>query len=111
MKFMKHILMVALFAAMVPCGHADMHHGHCHDADVELCGIAEEPCACHSCEHQPCADKIKIPLDHSIGAIVIERPSTSVLCFIPPETKPVLRQSLPPVPGILASIQTVQLLI
>ena len=111
MKFLKHILVVvALLATLLPCGHAAMHHDHHHD-EVGMCEIATEPCCCHSCEHTPCADTVEIQLDRTPGATTIEQPLTLMLLFVLPETKPALKQVPPPVPGVLATLQTVQLLI
>lgn len=106
---MMHILvLVALVAAMLPCGHA-MHHDHHEDA-AELCGIEAEPCCCHSCEHHSCAEEVEIQLDLAPVVATIE-PFSPALLFVLPEIKPVLKQNLPPTGGILASLQTVQLLI
>jgi len=112
MSFFKHILVVvALLAAMLPCGHAAEHHDHGHDSAPELCALAAEPCECHSCNHQPCPDSVEIQLDRTPDSNTIEPPSSPALLFILPETKSVLKQTPPPDPGILAVIQTVQLLI
>ncbi len=110
---MKHILVVvALLATMVPCGHAAMHHHHDHHHDgVALCGVAGEPCSCHSCGHQPGADKLEIQTDRTSTVTATERPSIPDLLFRLPKTIPVLRRSHPPGVGILAALQTVQLLI
>jgi len=113
MKLLKHILVIALLAAILPCSHAAMHHDHDHEHDVamELCAIATEPCECHSCEHQPCADKLEIQLDHTSDTTTIKPPASPAVLFVLLETKPVLRQTLPPISGILAILRTVQLLI
>ena len=112
MRLLNHILVVvALLAAMLPCSHAE-HHDHGHDAAMELCTLAAEPCECHSCNHPQCPDSVEIQLDHNTpDSNTIEQPPAPVLLFILAETKSVLREIPPPVPGILAVIQTVQLLI
>jgi len=111
MKPLKHILVIALLVAMLPCSHAAMYHEHEHDVAMELCAIAEEPCECRSCEHQPCADKIEIQFDRAPDSNTIEQPFSPDVLFTLPESKPALRQTLPPVSGTLATLQTVQLLI
>ncbi len=112
MKPLKHILVVvALLAAMLPCGHAE-HHDHGQDVAMELCALAAEPCECHSCNHQPCPDSVEIQLDHNTPDLnPIEHPPALMLLFVLPETKPVLKESPPLAPGMLAALQTVQLLI
>ncbi len=112
MTLLKHILVVvALLVAMLPCGHAE-HHDHGQDVAMELCAVAAAPCECHSCNHQPCPDSVEIQLDrYAPDSNTIEPPSTPALLFVLPETKSVLKQTPPPDPGILAVIQTVQLLI
>ncbi len=107
MSFFKHILVVvALLAAMLPCSHAEYHDHHEHDAAMA------EPCECHSCNHPPCPDSVEIELDHNTpDSNTIVPPSTPVLLFVLPETKFILKQTLPPASGTLAVLQTVQLLI
>ena len=113
MKRLKHIfVVVALLAAMLPCSHAAEHHDHGHDAAAtELCAFAAEPCECHSCNHQPCPDRTEIQFNHTPDSTTIQPPSAPALLFVLPEANPAPRQTLPPVPGILADLQTVQLLI
>lgn len=110
MKRFKHILlMVALLAAMLPCIHAVEHHDH--DTIVELCALDASPCECHSCEHQPCSADIEIQLGRTSTTDTIAIANTPAIAFPLPEYKPALRQTSPPVTGILAVIQTIQLLI
>ena len=78
---------------------------------MELCAVSAMPCECHSCNHQPCPDSVELQLDRTLDSNLIEYPSTPALLFVLPETKSVLKQTLPPVPGTLAALQTVQLLI
>ncbi|RKX46520.1 MAG: hypothetical protein DRP64_03065 [Verrucomicrobia bacterium] len=110
MRPFKHILVVvALLAAMLPCGHAAVHHGHGHDAGQ--CALAAEPCECHSCDHQPCSYDIEIQLDLTpVSETIVQSVIPNVL-FILPEIHPALNKTIPPVSGVLASLQTVQLLI
>jgi hypothetical protein len=112
MNRLKHILVVmALLATVMPCVHAAAYDNHHHDEPLELCAIAAQPCACHSCEEHACTDHIEIQLDRTPDTTTMEQPSTPVLLYILPETKPALITSTPPVAGILSSLQTVQLLI
>ena len=111
---LKHILVVvALLATMLPCGHAALHHDddHHHDADVERCCVAVDPCACHSCEHPYCADPVQIQTNRTSDIALIEHPATLKLLFRLPETKPALQKARPTANGMLAALQTVQLLI
>ena len=112
MKFLKHILVVvSLLATMVPHVHAAAHHDHHHDADMGLCEVAAEPCSCHSCEHPPCADRVEIQSVYTPDLTTIEHPSIPDRLFALPKTIPVLRKPHPPTVGMLAALQTVQLLI
>ena len=112
MKLLKHILVVvALLVIVLPCVHA-AHYGHHHDEGVELCEIAAEPCcACHSHEQPPCTDNVEIRLDRTPDATTIEQPSAPPLLYLLPKDKPALKKAVLPPPGILAALQTVQLLI
>jgi hypothetical protein len=112
MKFLKHILvMVALLATMLPCSHAAEHHDHDHGATVELCAFATDPCECHSCDHKACSDDVEIQIDRtSVSKTSVIYTAPAILLPIL-ETKPVLKKTILPVSGILAVIQTVQLLI
>jgi len=112
MRPFKHILVVvALLAAMLPCGHAGVHHDHGHDADAGQCALAAEPCECHSCDHQPCSDDIEIQLDLTPVSETIVQPVISDVLYVLPEIHPALNKTIPPVSGILAALQTIQLLI
>jgi len=112
MKLLKHILVVvSLLATVLPCIHAAEHYEHHHSGGVELCAIGTEPCACHSCEELPCTDKGEIQLSRTPDTATIGQPSIPVLLYVLPEAKPVIKKTTPPVSGVLAILQTVQLLI
>jgi hypothetical protein len=112
MKNLKHILVVvALLATMVPCVHAAAHHDHHHDADMGLCEVEAEPCSCHSCEHPPYADRVETQIVYTPDLTTIEHPAIPDRLFALPEEKPALQNTRPPGVGILAALQTVQLLI
>ena len=113
MKFAKHILVViALMATMAPCGHA---HGHAaHDRDAGAAGklMVLHVCSCHSCDAMPCSETREMPQETTAGTVSIASPDSATILFVLSETKPLLGAvSLSPSGGILASIQTVQLLI
>lgn len=108
----KHILvMIALMVAIVSCGHVDEHFDHQHHESADLCGIASEPCSCHSCESYPCTDQVKIQLNRASNAIMYVQPSASAVLFALLEAKPLCKKSILPISGILDALQTVQLLI
>lgn len=103
------LLVIALLAAMLPCSHAMLDHGHGHAAGP--CAFAHDPCECHSCGHAPCSDEVKIQLNQTPVAKSIEAPSIAAPLFVFAQAKPVITHALPPVSGILSDLQTVQLLI
>lgn len=112
MNRLKHILiMVALLIAAMPCCHAHELERHDHDgtADAEIC--AAEACSCHACDEIPCAEDLEMPQELSIASVAVAAPPPSILLIVFSEQKPVVRQAPPAVAGVLASIQTVQLLI
>ena len=112
MKLLKHILVVvALMVAAIPCCHAAAHdvHGHEHDAESQICAVHH--CTCHSCDEIPCSDEFEIPKELTVAAASVAIPPSSFLLFVFTDTKPAARQDPPSISGILAAIQTVQLLI
>ncbi|MCF7849958.1 MAG: hypothetical protein K9M45_13985 [Kiritimatiellales bacterium] len=113
MKLLKHILVVvALLAATMPCCYAG-HTGHDHEhaAGVELCALPTHTCHCHSCDQVPCKDNAQLPQEQAAPYETIEVPAVSAQAVIFLEHKPAIRQFPHPVSGVLASLQTVQLLI
>jgi len=112
MGLLKHILVVvALLAATLPCSHATEHHDHGHNPALELCAVDASPCECHSCDHQPCSTDIEIQLDRTSVSDSLEVLRHAAIRLPLPQYKPAFRNTSIPVSGILASIQTVQLLI
>lgn len=112
MKLLKHILIVvALMVAATPCCHAADHVQHDHGGDVaaEIC--ASHACACHSCAETSCTEELEMPQDLAASTTPAVAPSSVVQLHIFTEPKPVSRRIPQLVAGILASIQTVQLLI
>jgi hypothetical protein len=112
MNGLKHILiMVALLIAAMPCCHAHEFelHDHGDTADAEIC--ATHACSCHACDEIPCAEDLEMPQELTIASVAVATPPLSILLIVFSEQKPAVRQAPPPVAGVLASIQTVQLLI
>ena len=111
MKFLKHILVVAALMLMVmPCTHAQDHdvHAHGEGSAPEIC--ATHACSCHSCDTESCIEMLEVQ-DLSVSLTSVEAPSSSILLMVFSETKPLTKRVPSSVPGILASLQTVQLLI
>ena len=112
MNGLKHILIaVAVLIAAMPCCHAhevDLHdHGDA--AADEIC--AAHACSCHACDEIPCAEDLEMPQELTIASVVVAVPPPSILLFVFPEQQPAVRQAPPLVDGVLASLETVQLLI
>ena len=105
------IVVIALLAVISPCCHAAAHHGHDHDAAVDLCALDAMPCECHSCDQQPCSDNIEIQTGQVPVSKTIEHPSIPDVNFIFPEPKLDSGEPILPVSGVLVSLQTIQLLI
>ncbi len=105
MKFFQTSLaLLALFALMLPCAHADEHH-HDELMGIELC--ASDHAECHSCSDEPCSDTPAVASTVSVSEIPI--PQFQVLCELKPE--PVVFAVSPRPSGELQLLQTVQLLI
>jgi len=102
---------IAVLAVLLPCAHALEHHDHGHDSALELCALDALPCECHSCDHPSCSSNIEVQLDPSSGSYSLEILRHVAPQFPLPEYNPVPRKIPSPVAGILASLQTVQLLI
>jgi hypothetical protein len=112
MTLFKHILVVvALLAAAMPCCHAVGHALPACDVGAEAGIAASHTCACHSCDEAVCHDDVDMPQELTTSSAAFEVPVTSLQLFIISETKPLKRLAPPTVSGILASLQTVQLLI
>lgn len=112
MKLWKHVLIaLALLVGLVPCGHAFLHHDHDHLAAMEVCALSSIPCECHSCDHKACTPKTGEQRILPPVPATVEPPSSPAVLFVLPETAPAIRPSTPPVSGVLAILQTVQLLI
>lgn len=112
MKGFKHILIMgALLIAAMPCFHAHEleRHDHGGAAETELC--AANACSCHACDEIPCAEDLEMPQELTIATVAVATPPPSILLIDFSEQKHSVRQVSPSVVGVLASIQTVQLLI
>lgn len=113
MNGLKHILIaVALLLAVAPCMHADNHRKHTHDsgARTEIC--ASHACSCHACDTTTvCTDDSDIPLQRASATTAAALSISTVHLFTLAERKPVIPHAPLAVGGVLASLQTVQLLI
>lgn len=113
MNGLKHILIaIAMLLAVAPCMHADSHGTHIHDsgARTELC--ASHACSCHACDTIPvCTDDFDIPLQRATAATPATLSTSTVHLFTLAEEKPVITHAPLSVDAVLASRQTVQLLI
>ena len=112
MKFFKHIFVVlALIALMLPCGHAADHDAHAHEAETAEQICAASACACHGCDEAPCTAAPELPQERTPAppSVSVSPRPPSFLAFS--DSKPLERPALFTTGGILASIQTVQLLI
>jgi hypothetical protein len=114
MRIWRHILvMMAFMAALVPCGHADLHsdHSHDHDPQVELYSDSSESCKCHAHNPESCIDAVDLDAPERGFSGLVEIPESQVTIASYSQnplaiTKPVLHTS-----GTLAALKTVQLLI
>ncbi|VGO17624.1 hypothetical protein PDESU_06225 [Pontiella desulfatans] len=113
MNGLKHILVViALLMAAMPCCHGHSHGMMAEAAGSESVITANHSCSCHSCEEAPCTDDLEMPQDLTLATALAATPaSTTITLFTLYEIKPVVRQAPPSVRGVLATIQTVRLLI
>lgn|GEM_PF-3054592 len=114
MECLKHSLIAAvLMLAMMPCGHAAEHgpHDHDHDAAVEICAAPPPACDCHSCDHGVCPAELQAPQQRSVSTSVLGPLPSVVTRLILLEKKSLTRHRQPPSTGVLAILQTVQLLI
>ena len=112
MKILRPILVIALLAGILPCSHADIHHDdHGHESMAELCAAAAGPCECHSCDVKPCTDQVEFQFNSAQGALVVMAPLNSTVLFTLSESRLANRKANPSVCGILASLQTIILLI
>ena len=113
MNGLKHILIaVALLLAVAPCMHAEDHGKHTHDSEArtEICTSHE--CSCHTCDTTTgCTDDLDLQLRLDSAATPAALSTATLHLFTLVETKPVITQTPLSVGGVLASLQTVQLLI
>ena len=112
MKGFKHILIMgALLIAAMPCFHAHEleRHDHGGTAEAEIC--AANACSCHACDEIPCAEDLEMPQELTIASVAVATPPPSILFIALSAQKQSVRHASPSVVGVLASIQTVQLLI
>jgi len=113
MNGLKHILvMVALLvSSALPHVHAEDHHDHVHEADVQEQLCASHVCACTSCDDASCIDELEVERKTGSISVAVMRPSTDIILFVFTEPKPVLRRGTYPVHSALSALKTVHLLI
>jgi hypothetical protein len=111
MNGLKHILIAcAVLLAAMPCCHSHQFElsDHGDTAETELC--AAHTCSCHACDEIPCAEELEMPQELTLASAVVAAPPPAILLIVFSELKHAVRQVPPGVAGVLASIQTVQLL-
>ena len=112
MNGIKHILIIiALMVASMPCCQADDHDLHLHDAEAGADICESHDCSCHACDETACSDEFEMPQEMTVAATLPVTPFYSVQLFIFNEAKPVARQTPPTDGSVLATLQTIQLLI
>jgi hypothetical protein len=113
MNGLKHMMIaVAMLLAVAPCSHGEDHGKHIHDsgARAEIC--ASHPCSCHACDTtSECADDLDIQLQQASAATPGVLSTSTLHLFTLAETRPVITDAPHSVGGVLAFLQTVQLLI
>ncbi len=113
MNALKHILIaVAMLLTVAPCMHAAEHEKHVHDSDARTEICASHACSCHACDATDvCTDDLNIQLQQASAATSAAISTPALHLFTLAETKPVITHAPLPIDGVLASLQTVQLLI
>ena len=113
MNGLKHILIaVALLLAVAPCMHAEDHGKHLHDSEARTEICAAHPCSCHACDPAPgCTDVLDIQLQLDFTATPSALSVSTFHLFTLAQRKPFITHIPLSVAGVLASLQTVQLLI
>ncbi|MBC8205937.1 MAG: hypothetical protein H8E68_02160 [Kiritimatiellaeota bacterium] len=97
------LALMALFALVMPCAHAEEHHHEIPGA--EFCAM--DHVECHSCSDEPCTDSPEVAL--IVSAAEIPAPRIQILYDLHVE-----HHFLPvivPLCGALSHLQTVRLLI
>ena len=107
MRVFKTILsLIALFALMGPCIHADDHH-HDSSTHMELCSV--DHADCHSCSDQPCARPDQAIEGFQTFLLDIPVRNFELISIL--ETRMQMFWTPPRLMGDLWHLQTVQLLI
>ena len=102
---------IALLVTLLPCTHAFGCHDDGHDSAEEHCALDALPCECHSCDHQHCSSDLEIQVVPSSVSGSLPVFHHAVIRLPMAKYKSAFRNHSLPVSGILAVIQTVQLLI
>ena len=100
------LVLIALFALMLPCAHGEEHHHH-EPAEVELCAV--DHADCHACADVPCSESLQlVPVQTAPALEIPVREVQLVAIFKTDHPVPV---DDPCHAGDLYFLQTVQLLI
>ena len=97
------LALIALFALMLPCTHAEEHH---HELPGrELCAM--DHAECHSCSDEPCTESPEVA--RIISPVEVPAPQLQVFCelYVEHSFIPVVV----PLPRLLDHLQTIRLLI
>lgn len=99
------LILMALFALVIPCVHAEEHH---HEMPgMELCAV--DHAECHSCSDEPCTASPEAA--RIISPVEVPAPQLQILCelyvYVEHDFVPVVV----PLPGALDHLKTVRLLI
>jgi hypothetical protein len=112
MSPLNHILMAAaLLITALPCFHATNHGPQAHRFAEADSIFTSHACCCHSCSETPCPEEFEMPQKLSGFSITAVFPPTLIRLVSFAEPKCAVRPMFPEDAGMLASLQTVQLLI
>jgi len=104
--FKTSLALLALFALMLPCAHADEHHEH-EAVAAEVC--AEDHAECHTCTDTPCTELTQIVPANPVSSLEVPIRQIQLLTVFGTDRPMFVAAARPP--GELLLLQTVQLLI
>ncbi|MDF7808827.1 hypothetical protein P4E94_15365 [Pontiellaceae bacterium B12219] len=113
MKVFKNILLtIALLLVAMPCTHAFGHQHASAGSEYTEQISAVHTCACHSCDEKTiCTEPLESPQDLTLSAAPAVFKTAARPLFVLNQCRPEFRPAFLSVPGILAGLKTVQLLI
>lgn len=100
------LTLMALFALMLPCAHADEHHEY-ETTNVELCSL--DHAACHTCSNEPCSKPSELVQRIQFSSMEIPLRQIQLITVFQTDRPIFVAAVLPP--GVLQHLQTVRLLI